>query len=675
MRIWTILSYYLISLQGTRTNGAIISRLSNNICWSTILLTFAISFIFASNAIAQPNISEIIESIDNKDWVKAENLAYNSDDKSLTKLVLSQKFLNIDYQANNFKDVINFIKNNPHWPQIFKLQEVAEAYLNYNTNKKLIVNWFQHHKPKTGKGYKFYALAAATLIKDHNILQPIIKNGWVYGDFTEEEKKQYLINYAKYLTQQDHIRKIDYLLWNSQIEEAKKLMRFVPIPYQEAFVATIAFIQNAVDSEILFRKTSPKHYTSSLLFNYLKYKKAGGPDKEILLLFQKIIPNSIYAKEWCRLQIYWAREFVYIKDYKTAYKIITRQFAEDSEDMREAEWHAGWIALRFLHKSTLAQHHFNHFQKSVTTPISLARGYYWLGRCAMAKGNQSKAKEFYKLASKYSYTFYGQVASIELKENKIILPASPKPPANYQQTVRENEVVRVIEYLINYKKVELAKAYLQSSLTQLSKKEILYLLKLVKKVGNVYYATVFAKLASQHQVFVTEDAYPVPFAMLSSNIVELPLTYAIIRQESVFHHGAVSSKNAMGLMQLIKDTACRTAKSLKIKCDVAKLTKDPHYNMKLGTNHLKDLLNERKGSYILSIASYNAGGHNVNKWINLFGDPRQIKDLDAILDWLELIPFHETRNYVQRVLEGIQVYRTILNKNPNLKLKKDLLNA
>lgn len=685
MRICYILSYLVTSLLGARANCVITSPARNNTSslnvnfsntnFFGILLIFIINFMLTQQAVAQPSGNETIKSIDNKNWLKAENLAHLSGDKALTKLVLSQKFLDIDYQANNFKDAVNFIKNNPHWPQISKLQKIAETYLNNNTTKKLIVDWFHHHHPKTAKGYKFYAFAASELVKDPNILQPIIKNGWVYGDFTKEEQKQYLLVHSKHLTQHDHVRKIDYLLWNERIEEAKKLIHFAPNSYKEAFFATIASIQNAEDSDSLFRKIASKHYTSSLLFNYLKYKKKSGPDKEILLLFQKIIPEPIYAKEWCKLQIYWAREFLYIKDYQTAYKIITRQFAVDPEDLREAEWHAGWIALRFLHKPTFAQHYFNRFQKSVTTPISLARAYYWLGRCAMAKGDKPKAVELYKLASNYSYTFYGQIASIELKENKIVLPISPKIADNYQQTVRKNEVVRAIEYLINYKKIELAKSYLQSALTQLSKSETLYLLQLVKQSNNLYYTTEFAKLASQKQVFVKEDAFPAPFAMLSSKKVELPLTYAIIRQESVFNHGAVSSKNAMGLMQLIKDTACRTAKSIKIKCDVPKLTKDPHYNMMLGTSHLKDLLKERKGSYILSIASYNAGGHNVDKWINLFGDPRQMKDLHAVLDWLELIPFHETRNYAQRVLEGIQVYRTILNKKPNLQLKKDLLSA
>lgn len=201
--------------------------------------------------------------------------------------------------------------------------------------------------------------------------------------------------------------------------------------------------------------------------------------------------------------------------------------------------------------------------------------------------------------------------------------------------------------------------------------EIQIIVNIIKGCNNTHYMVDVAKIAAQNNAFIPDCAFPAPYN-LAGLPISSPLTYGIIRQESVFDHKAVSYANAMGLMQLIKGTACDTAKSINMKCNVADLTRNPVYNIKLGSHHFKKLLDYHRGSYILSIASYNAGSHKVVKWIDRFGDPRDIKDTRKIIDWIELIPYSQTRDYVQRVLENIQIYRVILNKNSNLYFKCDL---
>ena len=194
----------------------------------------------------------------------------------------------------------------------------------------------------------------------------------------------------------------------------------------------------------------------------------------------------------------------------------------------------------------------------------------------------------------------------------------------------------------------------------------------IKNNYNVNYLVDIAKIASQNHVFLKEYSFPIPYK-IKEKVVEEALAYSIMRQESVFNASAISNRNAMGLMQMIPDTACRTARNIKVKCNIPQLTKDPKYNMKLGTHHLKELIGEKKGSYLLTIASYDTAPKNVSKWIKLFGDPREMDNIRDVINWMESISFAETRNYVQRVLENLQIYRTILSKNNQLKLKEDLI--
>lgn len=624
--------------------------------------------IFCFKCIAQDN-SDIMRYVNNKEWALAEKKAKSHGDIAILNLVLSQKFLDINHN-NKFEDVIKFVKTNPDWPQIEKIKEAAESYLCSSTNKKLIVNWFTDNCPKTGNGYKFYALAASEVLKNDPNLKKIIQYGWIYGNFTKFEEHKYFKKFSKYLTIEDRIKRIDEHLWNSDINQAKNSMHLVPENYKKAFNVTISAIENKCCTDQLFKNLSKEYYTPSLLFHYLNYKKRSKalPNNQILSVLQQIKSDGKHSGSLCNIQIYWAREFLYVCKYNDSYKIISKHFALSQDDLREAEWHCGWIALSFLHKPKLAKKHFKNFLNIAKTPISLSRGNYWLGRSYSALGNLEKAKNYYTLASAYTHTFYGQIASIELKGNKMVHTSAVR----YKKTIKNGVIVKAIKYLISSDNLELAKLYTKNSANRLTKDEIAYIVYAVAKTGNVHYTLEFAKLAAQNHVFIREYLFPTPYGKLD-NTKETPAIYALIRQESAFNQFAISNKEAMGLMQLIKDTACRTAKSVNVKCSVSQLTKDPYYNIKLGTKYFKELLNERKGSYIVALASYNTSGKNVDKWIESFGDPREIKSLNKVIDWLELVPFYETRNFIQRVLENIQVYKSILNNNNSLNLKQYLL--
>lgn len=642
----------------------------------TIKLLIITFFTLASsaniNAESVDNIKQVFTYMDQKNWSQGQQLALDTNNKALTKIILSQKYLDNSYSNNTFEQVIKFLQNNPQWPQSKLLEEKAEKYLDNNTNNKLIYEWFSKHPPLTGKGYKFYAAAASSLTKDPKILLPIIKDAWIYADFSPEEENAYYSKWRKYLTANDHIERVEEHLWKSDVRSAEQSLKYVDQGYRNSFKAQIAIINKSPNAEKLFRNIPQKYYTSGLLYRYLDSKKTEKPTGEIITLFKKAKNNRKHFARWCRIQLYYAREFIDYKDFANSYRMATLPFATCPETIREQEWLAGWLSLSFLKKPDQALVHFNKFIKIVKTPISLARGYYWLGRSYEAKGDKQTAKKYYEQAAKYSFTFYGQVANIELNRTKLVLPPIPVITAEERKNIKNKEIIKAIRLLVKYNKNHLAMIYAKAAIKETKNPaEIFVITNIIKAYNNTNHMVEVAKIAAQNNIFIPDCAFPTPY-----NLAGLPidphLAYGIIRQESVFDHKAVSSAKAMGLMQLIKGTACDTAKSINMKCDVAELTRNPAYNIKLGSHHLSQLLDDHSGSYILSIASYNAGSHNVVKWIDRFGDPRNIKDTKKIIDWIELIPFRETRDYVQRVLENIQIYRAILDKKSNLRFKQDL---
>jgi len=639
---------------------------------STILSMFLIIIhLLISQSTLADTVQDTFICLDKKDWQDCNKIATRSGNKVLINIILSQQLLDSNYKKNTFATAVKFIQENPHWPQNDKIIKLSEKYLSYDTDPATIVNWFNKNEPMTGNGYKFYAISSGRLQKNSQKLVKIIKNGWIYGTFTLEEESKYLRNFKDLLNEEDYIKKIDENLWGGDVANATKYMQYISKGYQDNFTAQIAIIKKSLSSDELFQSVEEKYYTSGLLFRYLDSKKKEVPNDQSIYLFKKVKMDKMHSNSWYKLQSYYAREFIDQKDFASSYAIISIPLASHNSDVGEAQWLSGWLALRFLHEPDTAIAHFHKFAKLAKKPISVSRGQYWLGRAYEAKGNQEQADIFYNNAAKYPYSFYGQLANVDLKKHRLILP---KRPAYHKHTTEHDNIIKAIKYLAKYNKSHLALSYAKSLIaSSLNPSEIALITDIISSNGNIHYMVEIAKTACQHNVCIDNYAFPTPYNKeINNTIIESALAYSIIRQESVFNQYAVSTANAMGLMQLIESTACSTAKSIKLQCQVKKLTTDPKYNIILGSNHLKQLLEKYNGSYLLSIIAYNAGSHKVTRWIDLFGDPRNLKNLRQTVDWIELIPYSETRNYAQRVLENIQVYKTILNKNSPLRLKQYL---
>ncbi|MBL8589299.1 MAG: lytic transglycosylase domain-containing protein [Methylobacteriaceae bacterium] len=366
-----------------------------------------------------------------------------------------------------------------------------------------------------------------------------------------------------------------------------------------------------------------------------------------------------------------ARKLLDQGDPARAYRIAAGHGAQSSRWIVEAEFHAGWIALRFLDGGAgdagLAKIHFDRARAAAETPISIARAAYWQGRAAEQLGEDRAAQAHYRSAASHGATFYGQLARARLDWDELPLRNVAAAP--------QSELVRVVEllYAIGEKRLALPLA-VDAAKGAASPEEVAALSETLRDQRDARATLIVGKLATQRGMPLDEAAFPtfgVPdYQAAVGHSAEKAMVYSIARQESAFQTDAVSHAGAKGLMQMLTSTARRTAERAGVAFDERRLLSDPAFNAQLGAAHLGDLLIEQSGSYILTFAAYNAGGHRVKQWIAAYGDPRDGK-VDPI-DWIERIPFSETRDYVQRIMENLQVYRVRLGERSALLIGADL---
>lgn len=348
-----------------------------------------------------------------------------------------------------------------------------------------------------------------------------------------------------------------------------------------------------------------------------------------------------------------ARKLLDSGDAAGAYQLCAEARPSANEAKIEAEFHAGWIALRFLHDPAKASGHFDALIALANKPHSLSRGFYWRGRAAQASGAEFEA--FYRRAAAESETFYGQLAREKLGLEPAVLRA---PPAPAQGEARV-EPVRAAEFLYDIGEKDAARVLALESASMLTDPaQMAALSQLIEAHGDAHDALVAGKEALHRGLAIDSLAFPlngVPEFPLREKAAARPLVLAIARQESAFRPTAQSGAGAFGLMQMVGATARQAAQKAGLAYDEERLKTDAAFSAELGALHLGDLIAAYRGSHILAFAAYNAGGGNVGEWIKAYGDPRDPK-VDPI-DWIERIPFTETRNYVQRIVENLRIYR------------------
>ena len=615
-----------------------------------------------------------IQAMEKSQWTTALKNSKEAKDKSIYNFIQWRHLLTTGNQAT-FYDYMAFIQNNKDYPRISRIKYLAEQKLSTDKiSPKKIINWFGINEPLSGYGMLVLGESFIQTGDSENGIA-LIKRGWITAELSRDSMKSLSKKYRKYLDSKDYINRADYLAWENKYWDLKTMLPYLPKDYQLLYTARQILMSKSygVDQAI---KNVPQKFKNDAGLNHdrLKWRrKRGRIDSSLEILFS-IKNNKDYLvrpDKWWVERAIMTRALIYKNKYETAYKVASQHSLDKGSEFAEAEWLSGWIALSFLNDPILAVDHFNNFYQNVSYPISLARGAYWLGRSYEKIGDKRQSEDWYREATKYLTTYYGQLAFLKINPSQNFeLEEQADVKDDYRKYFYNKELVKITHLLNELNKDKYTKNILRHLANDniASGSEILAA-ELATNISRYDFAIQVSKLASYEKRFHNTFNYPiisVPQYVNGRKIPETAFILSLIRQESEFDMRANSHVGAQGLMQIMPYTAKLVAKQAKLPYSKSRLTSDPEYNINLGSHYIAGLILQYDGAYPFATAAYNAGPKRVKHWKKINKDPQK-KQIDFV-DWVELIPFKETRNYVQRVMENYNVYRYILEKKP-IKMK------
>jgi len=579
-----------------------------------------------------------------------------------------------------FNRTIAFVRANPDWPAGPLLRRRAEeALLSERKSPATVRAFFATAKPSSAPGKFALALALRADGCEADAAE-MVRDLWRTESFGRSLEAKVLDAFPDALTRVDHRYRMERALLKDDWESAGRAAGYAGGAYASLVRARRAVEDKSSGAAAALAAVPPSlRSDASYIFSRAQYfRRADKPEAAAAML--ATAPSNpdvlVDGDEWWIERRIVARKLLDLGDAKTAYAVASQQAARTPEKRIEAEFHAGWIALRFAGNPAAAAQHFAQVAAIAESPISVARAAYWQGRAAEALGQSEEAKRFYERAALQPIAYYGQVARARLGQTSLPLRAPADLEGAERQAFDGRLSIRALRLLGEAGIKELAlPLYIDAARDLTDPRELQALGDLATDMKDPRALVAIGKLAVQRGLPLDAHAYPtigIPNYETFTAVpqVERAMVYAIARQESQFDPRAQSGVGARGLMQMMPATAQRTARRVSAAFDVERLTSDPAYCAKLGQAHLGELMEDWRGSYVLAFASYNAGGGNVKKWIDAYGDPRK-GDVDVI-DWVERIPFTETRNYVQRVMENLQVYRSRLDSRSALLIEGDL---
>jgi soluble lytic murein transglycosylase len=578
-----------------------------------------------------------------------------------------------------------FRLDHPDWPAQDDLREKAETALFLNdASPETVKAFFASSSPQTGAGK---AALAGLYLKEGNEqgARDLVTSAWRDHELNQAVETRILAKYGYMLNADAHRARIDRLLYpddKSAIPAALRVAKLLPADEQKKIAARIAVVQRGGNAGKLLDAlpANAVEADAGLRFNRIQWLRRKDRDKEAwqMLLDAPSEPNVLLdLNNWWIERRVNCREALNAGQARIAYEIAEKHGLVSGDAYIEAEFLAGWIALRFLADPNTALRHFVALRSAATSSKSIALGEYWLGRTSLALGDRGSAIVHFHAAAKYPQYFYGQLGrqALDPRPARLEVTATPLPTDADIQHFLSRDAVRAIGVAHDLGLDGVTGQFFLALSRKLdSPQEVVLLAELAKQLDQPQIALRLAKIAFNRDLPVGDYALPVgvipEFRSLLDQRVDPALVHALSRQESEFNAAAKSPVGASGLMQLMPSTARAVAKAYNVKFDAKQLT-DAAYNTQLGEAHLAQLIDSYGGSYFLSLAAYNAGGGRVADWIKQFGDPRD-PNVDPI-DWIERIPFTETRNYVQKIMETLQLYRSRLEGPKDaLQLVQDL---
>jgi soluble lytic murein transglycosylase len=602
--------------------------------------------------------AKAFDAADARQWHVVRRFEQDTRYPPLSK-ALTWMRLRADNADASFGEIVDFITNNPDWPARNTMRRRAEEGMAAAGSHERIRAWYQDHPVVTPEG----ALARAGALKAAGReieAAAVVRNAWIAMDLSRPQERLFHRQYRKVIRQEDNIARLERLLWDRRVRPARRQMKRVTRNWRRLAQARIAMMTRSRGASRLLRRV-PRSMRKNpgLLFEQIRWRRRTKSMDKAISMVQKPPKELVRPDRWWRERRILARWALKEEQPEVAYKIVHAHGQTDGKDYAEAEWLAGWIALRWLDRPTVALPHFQKMFDRVSYPVSRSRGAYWLARTHEALENDTLSTAWYRRAAQYSTRFYGQLATGHLLQNeRPQLPNEPEPAEGDVLRFNNQELVQVVRGLGALgRHVEVKPFLLRLSRKAKTAADWSLTARLAQEVGRHDVSVTVAKRAMRRGIVLSDTGYPalVPASARPTKLPNTALVYAVVRQESAFDVKAISRAGARGLMQLMPRTALRVARRLRVPYSRGRLTRDPHYNLRLGQAYLSDILEDYDGSLILALAGYNAGPLRVERWLRRYGDPGP--NIYAAIDWIESIPFTETRNYVQRVLENLIVYR------------------
>ena len=619
-------------------------------------------------------------------WNRAHRLAARADNPLGARILRWWDYSRPGTNAS-FADIARFMDENPDWPSRRALQIAAEAALVRDASDREILAWYRWRDPISREGRLGYADALLDA-GETDRAAAFVRAAWIENEFGAEELANTYRRYRALLRPEDHIARLDRLVWDNHGRSARRMFRYVDEGHRRLAEARLALRARAggVDAAIA-RVPKSLRGDAGLVYERLRWRRKKGRHESTRTLLHGM-PEHLGR----RPELWWTERAIQVRRaleggrFPEAYELAAghRQIAVST--FAEAEWLAGWIALRFLDEprdglvqAGNALRHFSRLHGAVSMPISRARAAYWAGRAAEALHDLEAAMLWYDRAARYPGTFYGQLAIGRIGVPDAPLIGGPGEAAGTGRATLEGHALVAAVRLLSLPGYDRLVEPFIVRLGQLARNRADHDLvtALALSIGRADHAIRAAQYAARDGYVSIDGLFPLvdlPFSAEDADL-EHALVLAVARRESRFDRKALSRAGARGLMQLMPGTARSVARRMGVRYTRHRLTADPAYNVALGSRYLGDLIERYDGSYLLAIAAYNAGPGNVKRWIAANGDPRRDPEVD-IVDWIEMIPLRETRAYVQRVLEGVQVYRWRLGRRPTASsLERDLARA
>jgi soluble lytic murein transglycosylase len=592
------------------------------------------------------------------DWSEAETLAAWTGSPVARDILLWTRLRD---GAGIWEEYGAFLARNPDWPGLATLRRAGERQMPKGLSPGEVAAFFAGGAPETGTGALRLAAALAASGREAEADAEIVR-AWTSFSMTQPERTAMVEGWREVL-KPHHEKRLDMLLWRGLTGEAEAMLGLVDEDWRKLAEARIATRRDAAGLQYLINSVpAALRNDPGLAYERYLYRvdKGRWQEAEAYLLEKSTSKTALGRPElWMERRANLARQALEDGDVAGAYRIAAQNFGTEGPDYADSEWVAGFIALTRMDDPKRAIGHFTRFQAAVRTPISLGRAGYWLGRAFEASGDAAAAESAFRMGAMHQTSFYGQLAA-----EKLGLPADAglagqgTPPDWRKAPFMDSSVVKAAYLLHLADDDRRASQFFRHAAEGKPPGQRAALAQMAIDLGRPQIGIRICKDAAAEGMILADQYYPLHAVAEEEWPVPTEFMMAIARQESELDPRAASGAGARGLMQLMPATAKHMADEAGLPYSATRLGTDPRYNARLGTTYLARMLDRYDGAYVLATAAYNAGPGRVDQWLEANGDPREA-GVDSV-EWIEAIPFTETRNYVMRVMEGLHVYRARL---------------